>query len=101
MPRGDKSSYTNKQKRQAEHIEQGYEERGVSRKEAERRAWATVNEQTHGGKKSGSGRGRAEEHSASRRGGRRGGKALASRPATARSASARKASATLKRNAMR
>jgi len=51
MPRGDKSSYTDKQKRQAEHIEKGYESRGVSDKEAERRAWATVNKETHGGKK--------------------------------------------------
>jgi plasmid stabilization system protein ParE len=101
MPRGDKSSYTNKQKRQSEHIEQGYEQRGVSQKEAERRAWATVNKETHGGKKSGSGRGRAEDHSASRRGWRRGGKASASRPEAARSASARKAAATRKGNAMR
>ena len=56
MPRGDKSSYTDKQKRQAEHIEDSYENRGVSEKEAERRAWATVNKETGGGKKSGSGR---------------------------------------------
>lgn len=56
MPRGDKSSYTDKQKRQAEHIEQSYEDRGLSRKTAERRAWATVNKQDGGGKKSGSGR---------------------------------------------
>lgn len=56
MPRGDKSSYTDKQKRQAEHIEQSYEERGLSTKTAERRAWATVNKQDGGGKKSGSGR---------------------------------------------
>ncbi|ALN91385.1 hypothetical protein L2D09_03745 [Lysobacter gummosus] len=56
MPRGDKSSYTDKQKRQAEHIEQGYIEEGVSKKEAEERAWRTVNKQDHGGKKSGSGR---------------------------------------------
>ena len=56
MPRGDKSSYTDKQKRQAEHIEEGYEHRGLGRKEAERRAWATVNKVTHGGKKSGAGR---------------------------------------------
>ena len=49
MPRGDKSSYTNKQKRQAEHIEEGYERRGVSGREAERRAWATVNKETGGG----------------------------------------------------
>jgi plasmid stabilization system protein ParE len=58
MPRGDKSSYTSKQKRQAEHIETGYERRGVAKKEAERRAWATVNKDTGGGKKSGSGRGK-------------------------------------------
>ena len=56
MPRGDKSKYTNKEKRQAEHIEKGYEKRGVSSEEAERRAWATVNKQDKGGKKSGSGR---------------------------------------------
>jgi plasmid stabilization system protein ParE len=57
MPKGDKSSYTDKQKRQAEHIEEGYEDRGVGKEEAERRAWATVNKETGGGKKSGSGRG--------------------------------------------
>ena len=56
MPRGDKSSYTGKQKRQAEHIEESYEERGVGKTEAERRAWATVNKESGGGKKSGSGR---------------------------------------------
>ena len=56
MPQGDKSSYTGKQKRQAEHIEQGYEKKGVSTKTAEKRAWATVNKQTGGGKKKGSGR---------------------------------------------
>ena len=61
MPRGDKSAYTGKQKRQAEHIEEGYEERGVSEGEAERRAWATVNKQTGGGNKSGgSGRGKTD-----------------------------------------
>ncbi|HEY2866127.1 MAG TPA: hypothetical protein VGJ02_03480 [Pyrinomonadaceae bacterium] len=74
MPRGDKSSYTDKQKRQAEHIEKGYENRGVSDKEAESRAWATVNKETHGGKKSGSGRGKTEDHSSSRKGGHKGGK---------------------------
>jgi hypothetical protein len=51
MPRGDKSSYTSKQKRQAEHIEEGYERQGVSKKTAEKRAWATVNKQDGGGKK--------------------------------------------------
>ncbi len=60
MPRGDKSAYTDKQKRKAEHIEEGYEERGVPKEEAEARAWATVNKQDGGGKQSGSGRKRAE-----------------------------------------
>jgi plasmid stabilization system protein ParE len=59
MPKGDKSSYTDKQKRKAEHIEEGYEKRGVSHGEAESRAWATVNKQDKGGKKSGSGRGKS------------------------------------------
>jgi plasmid stabilization system protein ParE len=58
MPQGDKSAYTDKQKRKAEHIEKGYEKKGVSEKEAEKRAWATVNKQDGGGKKSGSGRGK-------------------------------------------
>ena len=74
MPRGDKSSYTDKQKRMAEHIEEGYESRGVSEKESERRAWATVNATTHGGKKSGSGRGKPENHEPERKGGRLGGR---------------------------
>jgi plasmid stabilization system protein ParE len=56
MPQGDKSAYTDKQKRQAQHIEESYEERGVSKDEAESRAWATVNKESGGGKKSGSGR---------------------------------------------
>ncbi len=61
MPRGDKSKYTEKQERMAEHIEEGYEKRGVSGEEAERRAWATVNKQTGGGNKpGGSGRGKAD-----------------------------------------
>jgi plasmid stabilization system protein ParE len=97
MPRGDKSSYTSKQKRKAEHIEESYEERGVSKDEAERRAWATVNKESGGGKKSGSGRGKPENRSASRRGGKLGGKASASRPKAARSAAAKKAAATRKR----
>jgi plasmid stabilization system protein ParE len=75
MPRGDKSSYTDKQKRQAEHIEEGYEERGVPKKEAEARAWATVNKVAGGGKKSGSGRGKTENKEPMRKGGRKGGKA--------------------------
>jgi plasmid stabilization system protein ParE len=101
MPRGDKSSYTKKQKRRAEHIEVGYERRGVPRKEAARRAWATVNKESGGGKKSGSGRGKRENRSASRKGGRLGGRAAAMRPASARSASARKAARTRKRRAAR
>jgi len=71
MPRGDKSSYSNKQKRKAEHIEEGYEKRGASKKEAQRRAWATVNKESHGGEKSGPGRGRSENRSSSRKGGRK------------------------------
>ncbi|HEV7343642.1 MAG TPA: plasmid stabilization protein [Sphingopyxis sp.] len=73
MPRGDKSSYTDKQKRKAEHIEEGYEKRGVSKKEAESRAWATVNKESGGGNKSGSGRGKPDNHEASRKGGRKSG----------------------------
>ena len=99
MPRGDKSSYTDKQKRMAQHIEEGYEQRGVSENEAERRAWATVNKETHGGKKSGSGRGKSEDHSPSRKGGRLGGEASARRPAAKRSASAKKAARTRKKRA--
>ena len=99
MPRGDKSSYTNKQKRQARHIEEGYESRGLSEDEAARRAWATVNKETGGGKKSGSGRGKAENHAPAHKGGRLGGAASASRSAAERSASAKKAAATRKRNA--
>jgi plasmid stabilization system protein ParE len=99
MPQGDKSAYTDKQKRQAEHIEEGYEERGIPEKEAERRAWATVNKMTGGGKKSGSGRGKPENHEPARKGGRKGGAASAARPAAERSASARKAAATRRRHA--
>jgi plasmid stabilization system protein ParE len=72
MPQGDKSSYSNKQKRQAEHIEEGYEKRGTPKKEAERRAWATVNKETGGGKKSGSGRGKKMDTSPSKKGGKKG-----------------------------
>jgi len=75
MPRGDKGSYSSKQKRRAEHIEEGYQKRGVSKKEAQRRAWATVNKESGGGKKSGSGRGKSENRSASRKGGKKGGRA--------------------------
>ena len=99
MPRGDKSAYSDKQKRKAEHIEEGYEHRGVAKKEAERRAWSTVNKESGGGEKSGSGRGKPENHSASRKGGQVGGRASAARSAADRSASAKKAAATRKRNA--
>ena len=99
MARGDKSSYTDKQKRQAEHIEESYEDRGTPKKEAEGRAWATVNKETGGGKKSGSGRGKAENHAPARKGGRLGGASAASRTPAERSASAKKAAATRKRNA--
>jgi plasmid stabilization system protein ParE len=94
MARGDKSKYTDKQKRQAEHIEEGYEERGVSEEEAERRAWATVNKMTGGGKKAGSGRGERVNKAPARKGGRLGGAAAAARPKAARSASAKKAAQT-------
>jgi plasmid stabilization system protein ParE len=99
MPRGDKSTYTDKQERKAGHIAESYESRGVSEKEAERRAWATVNKDDGGGKKSGSGRGAHTGHPAAHKGGEIGGDASASRSATARSASAKKAAATRKRNA--
>lgn len=99
MPQGDKSAYTDKQKRKAEHIEEGYEDRGVSHKEAERRAWATVNKESGGGNKSGSGRGKPDTKVSSRKGGKKGGEASASRSAAERSASAKKAAATRKRNA--
>jgi hypothetical protein len=75
MPRGSKAAYTNKQKRQARHIEEGYEERGTPRKVAAARAWATVNKMTGGGKKSGSGVGKKANKAPARKGGRIGGKA--------------------------
>lgn len=98
MPRGDKSAYTDKQQRQAEHIEEGYEKRGLPEKEAERRAWATVNKTTGGGKKSGSGRGKAVNRAPARKGGKLGGRASSARPKSARSASARKAARTRSRS---
>ncbi len=61
MPRGEKDKYTDRQKRQAEHIEESYEKQGLSEDEAERRAWATVNKQDGGGKKGGSGRKKATD----------------------------------------
>jgi plasmid stabilization system protein ParE len=99
MPRGGKSKYTGKQERKADHIAESYESRGVPEKEAERRAWATVNKESGGGKNSGSGHGQPESHASSRRGGRLGGEASASRSAAERSASAKKAATTRKRRA--
>lgn len=99
MPRGDKSKYTGKQDRKADHIAKGYEKRGVSHNEAERRAWATVNKESGGGNKSGSGRGVRDTKVAARKGGRIGGRASAARSSAARSASTRKAAATRKRRA--
>lgn len=99
MPRGDKSKYTDKQERKADHIAESYEDRGVSEKEAERRAWATVNKESGGGNKSGSGRGKKDTHVSSEKGGKIGGAASAHRSAADRSASAKKAAATRKRNA--
>jgi plasmid stabilization system protein ParE len=98
MPRGDKSSYTDKQKRQAEHIADSYEESGKSKKEAKRRAWATVNKSTGGGKKSGSGRGKKSSNAPAKKGGRKGGAASANRSEAARSRSAKKAARTRARN---
>ena len=99
MPRGDKSKYTDKQERQADHIEEGYEKRGVPKEEAERRAWATVNKISGGGKKSGSGRGKKTNKAPTQKGGRKGGAASAARSEAAKSASAKKAARTRARNA--
>lgn len=99
MPQGDKSSYTDKQKRKAKHIEDGYEDRGISHEEAERRAWATVNKESGGGNKSGSGRGKPDTNISSRKGGKRGGAASAGRPAADRSAAAKKGWETRRRKA--
>ena len=94
MPQGDKSSYTKKQQRQADHIAEGYEKRGVSEKEAEARAWATVNKQDKGGKKSGSGRGKKSSNVSARKGGRKGGSSQSSEK---RSAAAKKGWETRRR----
>ena len=98
MPRGDKSKYTDKQKRKAQHIAESYENRGTPDSEAERRAWATVNKESGGDNKSGSGRGKKDSHVSSEKGGKKGGAASSSRTAEERSASAKKAAATRKRN---
>ena len=100
MPRGDKSAYTDKQKRQAQHIEEGYIDQGLPEGEAAARAWATVNEMTGGGKKSGSGRGKVADTAPARKGGKAGGAASASRTASERSASAKKAAQTRAHNAV-
>ncbi|CAN7458531.1 plasmid stabilization protein [Bosea sp. LjRoot9] len=99
MPRGDKSAYTDKQKRKAEHIEESYEERGVPHDEAQARAWATVNKESGGGNKSGSGRGVPDTKVSAKRGGKIGGQASASRPAAERSAAAKKAAETRRKKA--
>jgi len=99
MPRGSKAKYSDKQKRQAEHIEEGYEKRGTPKEEAERRAWATVNKSSGGGKKSGSGRGKPTNKAPAKKGGKLGGAASANRTAAERSASAKKAARTRKARA--
>ena len=95
MPRGDKDKYSEKQKRKAEHIADGYEDRGVPEKAAEARAWATVNKESGGGNKSGSGRGKKDTHVSSSRGGR----AHKSGSFEQRSAAARKGWETRRRHA--
>ncbi|KAA9020999.1 plasmid stabilization protein [Sphingobium limneticum] len=99
MPQGDKSSYTDKQKRKAQHIEQSYEDRGVDHREAQARAWATVNKDSGGGNKSGSGRGKPDSHAASRKGDRKGGVASARRSTADRSAAAKKGWETRRKRA--
>lgn len=97
MPRGDKRHYTDKQKRKAEHIAEGYTKRGTPKKVAKARAWATVNSESLGGEKpGGSGYGKPENHQASRRGGKR---SMAGRTTAARSRAAKKAAVTRKKNA--
>lgn len=96
MPRGDKKAYSNKQKRQAKKIEEGYEERGTPVKEAKRRAWATVNKMWGGGQRA-TGVEKPANLQPAKKGGKLGGQAAAKRPAAQRSASARKAAATRQR----
>ncbi|BBO35688.1 plasmid stabilization protein [Lacipirellula parvula] len=94
MPRGDKSKYTDKQKRKAEHLAESYEERGDSAKTAKRKAWATVNKDSGGGNKSGSGRGKPDTNESAKKGGRKGGAATAKKSAkkkTAKKKAAKKA----------
>jgi hypothetical protein len=95
MPRGDKSKYTEKQKRQAAHIEDGYERRSINPKTAARRAWATVNKAHGGGEKpGGSGYGKRVNSAPYIKGGKIGGKASARRSSAEKSASAKKAART-------
>jgi hypothetical protein len=98
MPQGDKSSYTSKQKRQAEHIAEGYTKRGTSKKTAKKRAWATVNAMTGGGKKSGSGRGKKVNKAPAKKGGRLGGAATKKRSAAKRKSPAKKRSAAKRKS---
>jgi hypothetical protein len=101
MPRGDKSKYSEKQVRQARHIEEGYGDRGLPEDEAERRAWATVNHMTGGGKKEGgSGRGKKMNKAPAEKGGRIGGAHSAARSKEDRSASAKKVALARKRRAV-
>jgi hypothetical protein len=93
MARGDKSSYTDKQKRQAEHIEEGYEKRGVSDEEAEKRAWATVNKSSGGGKKSGSGRGKQTSKAPMKKGGQKGGAKAGAKKTSSKKGAAKKGAA--------
>jgi hypothetical protein len=97
MPRGDKSAYTDKQKRKAGYIEESYKKRGMPEDEAAARAWAIVNKIHGGGEKSGSGRGKPENKEVYRKGGRKGGAAAAKRSKAAKSRSAKKAARTRKK----
>ena len=74
MPRGSKQAYTSKQRRQASHIEDSAKKSGKSSKTAKRIAYATVNKQDGGGKKTGSGRGTTRNTAPTRKGGRKGGR---------------------------
>ena len=96
MPQGDKSKYTDKQKRKARHIEEGYRKRGTPAERAKRIAYSTVNKESGGGNKSGSGRGKKDTKVSSRRGGKIGGKAVSHRK---RVEAGKKAARTRKRNA--
>lgn len=99
MPQGDKSKYTDKQKRMARHIEDGYKEKGVSEDEAEARAWATVNAIDGGGKKpGGSGRGKSRNPAATKKGGKEGGAAAHAKQITAKKTAAKFSKKTTKAN---